>query len=82
MTSDVQAGSKHPSKAWYLLPIFLGIIGGLIMFFVLKDEDRKMAKKGLILSLVLTAVGIALGIAVQVAVLSAIGSNFNPSTFG
>ena len=52
------------------------------MFFVLKDEDRKMAKKGLILSLVLTAVGIALGIAVQVAVLSAIGSNFNPSTFG
>jgi hypothetical protein len=51
---------KGPSKAWYLLPIFLGIIGGLIMFFVIKDEDRNMAKKGLILGIILTAVGVVL----------------------
>jgi hypothetical protein len=51
---------KGPSKAWYLLPTFLSIIGGLIMFFVIKDEDRNIAKKGLILGIILTAVGVVL----------------------
>ena len=50
--------TKRPSSAWYLLPIFFGIIGGLIMFFVIKDEDRKMAKKGFIIGIILSAIGI------------------------
>ena len=49
---------KSNSKAWYLAPIFLGIIGGLIMYLVLKDENPKMAKKGLILSLVIVGLEI------------------------
>lgn len=48
--------TKRPSKAWYLVPIFFGIVGGLVMYLVLKDEDRKMAKKGLVLSIILTVV--------------------------
>ena len=50
---------KRPSKAWYLVPIFFGIIGGLAMFLVLKDDDGRMAKKGLTLGIILGAVGIA-----------------------
>ena len=45
---------KRPSIAWYLLPIALGLLGGLIMFFVLRGDNRKMAKKGLVLGVVLS----------------------------
>ena len=51
---------KSHTNAWYLAPIFLGIIGGLIMYLVLKDDSPKMAKKGLIVSLVLAGVGVLL----------------------
>ena len=48
--------TSKPSRAWYLLPIFLGWVGGLIMFFVIKDENRKMAKNGLILGVLLSGI--------------------------
>jgi zinc-ribbon domain len=32
---------KHPRSAWwYLLPIIFGIIGGIIAYFVLRDDDE------------------------------------------
>jgi len=50
--------SNKPSAAWYLAPIFLGIIGSAIMWFVLKDEDHpdssKMVRKGWVIGIVLT----------------------------
>jgi len=55
--------SDKPSAAWYLAPIFMGIIGSAIMWFVLKDEDhpdsRKMIKKGWIIGIVLTVISFA-----------------------
>jgi micrococcal nuclease len=55
--------SDKPSAAWYLAPIFLGIIGAAIMWFVLKDEDHpdspKMVKKGWIIGIVLTLISVA-----------------------
>jgi len=54
---------KKPSKAWYLLPIFFSIIGGLIMFFVLRNKDRSMAKKGLITGVVIFIIEIILSAA-------------------
>ncbi len=55
--------SDKPSAAWYLAPIFLGIIGSAIMWFVLKDEDHpdssKMVKKGWIIGIVLTVISFA-----------------------
>jgi len=54
--------SDKPSAAWYLAPIFLGIIGSVIMWFVLKDEAhpdaRKMAKKGWIIGIALTLISL------------------------
>lgn len=50
------------SKLWYLAPIFLGIIGGLLMFVALRKENWKMAKNGLILSIVLQVIGIVVAI--------------------
>ena len=51
------SSNQRPSKAWFLLPIFLAFIGGLIMFFILKDEDRKMAKNGFLLGVFMTVAG-------------------------
>ena len=44
------------SRMWYLLPIFFGFLGGMAMFFVLKDEDRQLAKNGVKVGAILTIV--------------------------
>src|SRR3990172_4947813 len=45
-TSEMSGGpTKRKSRWWYLVPIFLQIIGGIIAYLILKDDDRKLAKK-------------------------------------
>jgi len=55
--------SDKPSAAWYLAPIFLGIIGSAIMWYVLKDVDHpdapKMIRKGWVIGIILTVIDIA-----------------------
>ena len=51
---------KSRSNWWYLLPIFLGIIGGIIAYFAIRKDDLPKAKKCIYLSLILLAVGIFL----------------------
>ena len=50
------------SNWWYLLPIFFGIIGGIIAYFAIRRDDREKAKKCMYLGLILLAVGIILDI--------------------
>jgi len=55
--------SGKPSAAWYLVPLFLGIVGSVIMWFVLKNNDHpdspKMIKKGWIIGIILTVIDFA-----------------------
>ncbi len=55
--------SDKPTAAWYLAPIFFGIIGSAIMWYVLKDEDHpdapKMVKKGWVIGIILTVISFA-----------------------
>ena len=44
---------EKPSAIWYLLPIILGPIGGIIGYFVMKDKDRKFAERLLKIGLVM-----------------------------
>jgi len=53
---------KPRSNIWYLLPIFLGLIGGVIAYFVLRTDDPKKAKNCLYLGIVLAIIGIFLNI--------------------
>ena len=53
---------KRRSNLWFLLPIFLGLIGGIIAYFILRNDDPKKAKNCLYLSIVLAAIGIILNI--------------------
>ena len=50
---------EEPSRIWYFLPVFFGIVGGLIGFFALKNRNRKMAKivLGLGIAMSVLAVG-------------------------
>ncbi len=54
--------TKKRSNAWFLLPIFLGIVGGIIAFFVLRQDDPAKAKNCLYLGIVLMVVGIVLNV--------------------
>jgi len=49
------------SGLWYLLPIFFGIIGGVIAYFVIKQDDPSKAKNCLYLGLVLLTIDIVVG---------------------
>jgi plastocyanin len=57
---------RKRSKRWYLLPIFIHIIGGIICYYALKNDDKKLAticlKLGVILFLVNIAIGITVGV--------------------
>tara|TARA_Y100001936_G_scaffold14769_1_gene12735 strand:- start:212 stop:436 length:225 start_codon:yes stop_codon:yes gene_type:complete len=60
--------ANKPSAAWYLLPIFGGIIGSVIMWYVVKDEDHpdspKMVRKGWIIGIVLTVLPLLMFISI------------------
>lgn len=55
---------KPRSNFWFLLPIFLGLIGGIIAYFVLRHDDPKKAKNCLYLGIVLAVIGVMLNILV------------------
>ena len=47
---------KKHTRAWYLVPLILGIIGGIIGYIVIKDDDKKMATNLLIIGIIMTVV--------------------------
>ena len=55
---------KQRSNAWFLLPIFLGLIGGIIAFFILRSDDPKKARNCLYLGIVMMVIGIIFNIVV------------------
>lgn len=62
---------KRRSGMWYLLPIFLSIIGGVIAYFVIKEDDPKKAKNCLYLGIALTIIPIAISITIAAAGIAA-----------
>jgi len=50
------------SGLWYLLPILFGIIGGVIAYFVIKQDDPDKAKNCLYLGIVLLIIDIVGGL--------------------
>ena len=53
---------KSRSNFWFLLPIILGLIGGIIAYFVLRQDDPKKAKNCLYLGIILAIIGLALNV--------------------
>ena len=53
---------KIRSRAWYLVPIFFGLIGGIIAYFAIRRDDPQKGKKVLCLGIILTAINIIVNI--------------------
>jgi len=47
---------RKRSNLWFLLPIFFNVIGGVIAYFIIKDDDPRKAKNCLWLGIILTAI--------------------------
>jgi hypothetical protein len=52
---------RKRSAWWYLLPIFFSVVGGVIAYFIVKENDPKLARNCLILGLLITLVGFVFG---------------------
>lgn len=46
---------RKRSNFWFLLPILFNVIGGVIAYFIIKDDDPRKAKNCLWLGIILTA---------------------------
>ena len=55
---------KRRSNWWYLVPIFIGLIGGIIAYFALRRDDPQKAKKCLMVGIILTLINIVVNIAI------------------
>jgi len=51
---------RKRSNFWFLLPIFFNVIGGVIAYFIIKDDDPRKAKNCLWLGIILTAISFAI----------------------
>jgi hypothetical protein len=51
---------RKRSNLWFLLPILFNIIGGVIAYFIIKDDDPSKAKNCLWLGIILSAISIAI----------------------
>ncbi|MDC0637890.1 hypothetical protein OAP30_00410 [Nitrosopumilus sp.] len=46
------------SNAWYLLPIFIGMIGGIIGYLAIRKDDPQKAKNCIYIGIVMMIIGI------------------------
>ncbi len=67
---------KTRSNTWFLLPIFFGMIGGIIAFFILRKDDPQKARNCLYVGIVFMIIGIMLNIAIA-ATVPGLDSSFN-----
>ena len=51
---------RKRSSLWFLLPILFSVIGGVIAYFIIKDDDPRKAKNCLLLGIILTAISFAI----------------------
>ena len=53
---------KSRSSTWYLLPIFVGMIGGIIGYLIIRKDDPHKAKNCIYIGIVMMAIGIMFNI--------------------
>lgn len=50
------------SRWWYLVPIILGFVGGIIAYVALRKDDPKLAKRCLIVGILITIIPFVIGV--------------------
>ena len=67
---------KPRSNAWYLLPIFVGMIGGIIAYIIIRKDDSDKAKNCIYVGIIMMVLGVILNI-VLAAEVSTLDPGFN-----
>jgi FtsH-binding integral membrane protein len=71
---------SHPEKTrsnmWFLLPIFFGMIGGIIAYIIIRKNDSGKAKNCIYVGVIMMVLGIILNI-VLAAEVSTLDPGFN-----
>lgn len=62
---SVKNAVVHTSSAWWLLPLFLTWVGGLIAWVVIRDNDKAKANRLLIFGIVMTFIWIVVGFGIS-----------------
>ena len=53
---------KSRNSTWYLLPIFVGMIGGIIGYLIIRKDDPCKAKNCIYIGIVMMVIGIIFNI--------------------
>ncbi len=48
----------RPTSLLYLVPIFMGLLGGILMYIAVKDQNQEMANAGMFVGVFITIIGI------------------------
>ena len=51
---------KRRSSFWFLLPIVFNVVGGIIAFFIIREDDPKKARNCLCLGIILAVIPVIL----------------------
>ena len=51
---------RRRSTLWFLLPVVFNLLGGIVAYFAIRDDDPKKARSCLFLGIVLAAIPILL----------------------
>ena len=49
---------EKPTSLLYLVPIFMGLLGGILMYIAVKDQNQEMANAGMFVGVFITIIGI------------------------
>ena len=63
-----QPEKRKRSNAWYLLPIFFGMIGGVIAFLILRRDDSRKARNCIYIGIGMMVIGIIFNILIAVSI--------------
>ena len=53
----MESSNVKPTKLLWLVPIFMGLLGGILMYIAVKDEDQGKANDGILVG-VLSTIGL------------------------
>jgi len=59
-TSQQKDSKERPTRLLYLVPIFMGLLGGILMYIAVKDQNQEMANDGMFLGMCITILGVFL----------------------
>ena len=73
-----ESSNVKPTKLLWVFPLFMGLLGGILMYIAIKDEDQQKANDGILVGILST---IAMIIGIMLIMMTAMRSYMNMIPF-